>query len=107
MEILLSEEWKDTQKAARKFALSEFPDKAEELDREESFPFEIWKKACKLGFVGIWIEQSYGGPGLGFMEIALIMEEFWRVGPGCAQILSTAFGSELIQHRGSERQKRT
>ena len=106
MEFLLTEEQKEIQKVARKFALTEFPPVAEELDREERFPFEIWRKACQLGLVGTWIEQAYGGPGLGFTEAALIWEEFWRVDPGCALVLGAAFGSEMLQYCGSEDQKR-
>jgi acyl-CoA dehydrogenase len=105
MDILLTEEQKEIQKAARKFALGEFPQVAEELDREELYPFEIWKKACELGFIGTWIPEAYGGPGLGFMETVLIFEEFWRVDPGCASVLSAAFGSEMIVYKGSEEQK--
>ncbi|MGQ9655512.1 MAG: acyl-CoA dehydrogenase family protein, partial [Thermodesulfobacteriota bacterium] len=106
MDILLTEEQKEIQKAARKFALGEFPQVAEELDRDELYPFEIWKKACELGFIGTWIPEAYGGPGLGFMETVLIFEEFWRVDPGCASVLYAAFVSEMIVYKGSEEQKK-
>jgi len=36
----------------------------------------------------------------------MVMEEFWRVDPGCGNILLTAFGSELIQLYGTEEQKK-
>jgi alkylation response protein AidB-like acyl-CoA dehydrogenase len=106
MDMLLTDEQKEIQKAARKFAQNEFPPLAEELDREERFPLELWKKACQLGFVGPWIEEQYGGPGLGVMEAVLITEEFWRVDPGCSTILAGAFGSQMIQLYGTEEQKR-
>ena len=32
-----------------------------------------------------FIEEEYGGAGLGFLEHSLITEEFWRVDPGCGQ----------------------
>jgi len=105
MNIFLTEEQVAIQNAARKFADNEFPKYAEEVDEKEEYPFELWKKASELGFIGSWIKEEYGGPGLGFMENCLISEELWRVDPGCAQILSTAFGSELIQEEGSEEQK--
>jgi alkylation response protein AidB-like acyl-CoA dehydrogenase len=106
MDMLLTDEQKDIQAAARKFAVNEFPPLAEELDREERFPFDLWKKASELGFVGVWIEEEYGGPSLGMTEAVLITEEFWRVDPGCSSVLATAFGSEMIQFYGSEEQKR-
>ncbi len=105
MNIFLTEEQVAIQNAARKFAENEFSKYAEELDEKEEYPFDLWKKACELGFIGSWIKEEYGGPGLGFMENCLINEEFWRVDPGCAQVLSAAFGSELIQEEGNEEQK--
>jgi alkylation response protein AidB-like acyl-CoA dehydrogenase len=108
MDFKLSKEQRDIVKAARKFALGEFPDRALEFDREEKFDLEIWRKACELGFVGVFIPQDYGGAGMGFLEHCLITEEFWTVDPGIGQaILSATFGSELIELFGSEDQKKT
>jgi len=92
--------------AAREFAEGEFPGIARDCDRREEFPRDLWKKACELGFIGLFIKKEYGGLGLGFLEFAMVMEEFWRVDPGCGNILLTAFGSELIQLYGTEEQKR-
>ena len=106
MDFILSKEQQDIIRAAREFALGEFPDRALDFDREETFDLEIWRKACELGFVGIFIDEVYGGAGLGFMEHCLINEEFWAVDPGiAAAILSTTFGSELIIMYGTEEQK--
>ncbi len=106
MDFTLSKEQKDIVKAARKFARGEFPDRALEFDREEKFDLKIWKKACDLGFVGVFIEEKYDGAGYGFFEHCLINEEFWAVEPGMAmQVLSATFGAELIQLYGSEAQK--
>jgi alkylation response protein AidB-like acyl-CoA dehydrogenase len=59
-----------------------------------------------LGFLGVFIEEKYGGAGYGFFEHSLITEEFWAVDPGIGQSLSsTTFGSEIIQLYGSEEQK--
>ncbi len=107
MDFELTDEQKDIIKAAREFAEGEFPDLAQECDRTEEFPRHLWKKACELGFVGVFIKESYGGPGLGFLEHCLINEEFWRVDPGIsASILSATFGSEMIQLFGTEEQKK-
>ncbi len=107
MDFELTEEQKDVIKAAREFAEGEFPEIAQECDRKEEFPRHLWKKACELGFVGVYIKEEYGGPGLGFLEHCLITEEFWRVDPGIGQsILTSAFGSEMIQLFGTEKQKK-
>jgi acyl-CoA dehydrogenase len=107
MDFDLTEEQKDIVKAARAFAEGEFPELAQECDRKEEFPRALWKKACQHGFVGVFIPETYGGAGLGFLEHCLINEEFWRVDPGLsASILSATFGSELILLFGNEEQKR-
>jgi alkylation response protein AidB-like acyl-CoA dehydrogenase len=106
MDFSLSKEQQDIVKAARKFALGEFPGRAVEFDREESFDYAIWKKACELGFVGVFIDEKYGGAGYGFFEHCLLNEEFWAVDPGIGSaILSTTFGSELLSMYGTDNQK--
>ncbi len=106
MDFDLTKEQKDIVMAAREFAMGEFPEKAGEFDKEERFDLELWKKACELGFVGVFIDEEYGGAGMGFFEHCLITEEFWAVDPGIAQsILSATFGSELLMLYGTEEQK--
>jgi len=106
MDFELTNRQKQIRLAAREFAEGEFPEIAREFDRREEFPRDLWKKACELGFIGLFIKKEYGGLGLGFLEFAMVMEEFWRVDPGCGNILLTAFGSELIQLYGTEEQKK-
>jgi alkylation response protein AidB-like acyl-CoA dehydrogenase len=107
MDFTLSKEQRDIQKAAREFALGEFlPEKAREFDRNETFDLNIWRKACELGFVGVFIDEKYGGAGLGFFEHCLITEEFWAVDAGMGNAVITAtFGSELLRLFGTEEQK--
>jgi len=102
----LTNRQKQIRLAAREFAEGEFPGVAREYDRREEFPRDLWRKACELGFIGLFIKKEYGGLGLGFLEFAMVMEEFWRVDPGCGNILLTGFGSELIQLYGTEEQKK-
>jgi alkylation response protein AidB-like acyl-CoA dehydrogenase len=106
MDFNLSKEQRDIVRAAREFAQGEFPERALEFDRNESFDLDLWRAACELGFVGTFIAEEYGGAGLGFFEHSLITEEFWAVDPGCGQsVLSVTFGAELLQLFGSEEQK--
>ena len=106
MDFELTSRQKQIRLAAREFAEGEFPGVARDYDRREEFPRDLWKKACALGFIGLFIKKEYGGLGLGFLEFAMVMEEFWRVDPGCGNILLTGFGSELIQLYGTEEQKK-
>ena len=106
MDFELTDEQKDIKKAAREFAEGMFPEVAEECDLNETFPRTLWKKACDLGFIGVFIDEAYGGPGLGFLEHALIAEEFSRVDAGCGSIIHTTLGSEFILLFGREEQKK-
>jgi alkylation response protein AidB-like acyl-CoA dehydrogenase len=103
----LTQEQIDIRLAAREFAEGEFKDRAKEFDEKEEFDLSLWRKACDCGFVGTFIKEEYEGAGLGYLEHSIIAEEFWRVDPGCGQaILSTTFGSEMIQAFGTEEQKK-
>jgi alkylation response protein AidB-like acyl-CoA dehydrogenase len=106
MDFDLTKEQQDIQKAAREFACGEFPARAQEFDRNETFDLDIWRKACELGFVGVFIDEAYEGAGLGFFEHCLITEEFWAVDAGMANAVITAtFGAELLGLFGTEEQK--
>lgn len=108
MDFELTKSQKDIQGAAREFAEGEF-DKALaiELERNHQFPWEIWRKACSLGFAGIHFPEQWGGGGYGILENALVVEEFCRVDSGIGIALSLAdFASELILRCGTEEQKR-
>jgi alkylation response protein AidB-like acyl-CoA dehydrogenase len=108
MNFELSEEQKDIQKAAMEFAQGEFdPDAALELDRIGQFPESMWKKACRLGFIGIHYPEEFGGQGLGIFENLLVIEAFCRVDSGIGSALSTVdLGSEVILRFGSREQKK-
>jgi len=107
MDFEFSKEQQDIRSAARRFAEKEFPEVAREIDRREEFPFELWKKACALGFIACFIPEKYGGAGYGVTEHCCIAEEFFRVDPGCGQCMnSVAVGSEVILMFGSEDQKK-
>jgi alkylation response protein AidB-like acyl-CoA dehydrogenase len=107
MDFDLTKEQKDIQKAAREFALGEFRDVAREFDINETFPEKIIKKARELDLIGLFIPEEYGGPGLGYLDWAMVLEEFWKVDPGIAQELcSITFGAEELLLFGTEEQKK-
>lgn len=105
MDFDLTAEQNDVKKAARDFAQAEFPDIAKEYEEEGKFPWEVWEKACNLGFVASYIDEKWNGGGLGFLEHVLITEEFVRADPGISTVLMTTLGSEVIQKFGTEKQK--
>ena len=106
MSFSLTKEQLDIQKAAREFAEGELRAVARDLDARETFDDRLWKKAAELGFLAVFVDEKYGGLGMGYLEQCLIVEEFARVDLGLAHALeSTFFGSQLIQLAGNEKQK--
>ena len=106
MDFQLNDEQRQIQDMARKFALNEIAPKAKEYDRAEKYPKEIVQKAAELGMVGVTIPEEYGGPGFGFLDHGLIIEQLARVDLGITQAIeSAAFGSQNIMFFGTEEQK--
>ena len=107
MDFYLTKEQKDIQKAAREFAKGEFTDVARDFDLNQTFPAKIVEKARELGLVGLFVPYEYGGPGFGFLEQAMVLEEFWKIDPGIGQQLSSVtFGAEEFILFGTEEQKK-
>lgn len=108
MDFELTKEQLDIQRAARDFAEAEFnKDYLLDIDRNHKFPWEVWKKAVNLGFLGLEMPEEYGGQGYGIMERVLVAEQFCRCGAGAGvSVLGTYFGSRIILRKGTEEQKR-
>ncbi|MDA3788423.1 MAG: acyl-CoA dehydrogenase family protein [Desulfobacula sp.] len=105
MDFLLTKEQKYIQKAAREFAIGEMAPVGREFDLNETYPEAIVEKARKLDLIGLFIPEKFGGPGLGYLEQAMVMEEFWKVDPGISQQLcSLTFGAEEFLLFGTDEQ---
>ena len=107
MDYELTNRQKQIRLAAREFAEGELVPIGKECETKGEFPRDLIKKAAQLGFIGCFIKKEYGGLGLGIMEHAIILEEFWRAEPGLAQVLAQpAFGSDILLFYGTEEQKK-
>jgi isovaleryl-CoA dehydrogenase len=90
------------------FARKEIAPRAEEIDRSNEFPRELWPRLGKLGLLGITVEEEYGGAAMGYLAHVVAMEEVSR---GSAAVgLSYGAHSNLcvnqIRRNGSAQQKR-
>ncbi|NRB04784.1 MAG: acyl-CoA dehydrogenase family protein [Rhodobacteraceae bacterium] len=85
---------------AREFATDVIRPIAEQLDREETFPRDLYLQMAELGLFGICVPESLGGPGFDTLTYALVMEELSRgyasVADQCGliELISTL----LVQH---------
>jgi alkylation response protein AidB-like acyl-CoA dehydrogenase len=107
MDFELTNRQKQIRLTAREFAEGEFVGIGKECEAKGEFPRDLIKKAAQLGFIGVFIKKEYGGLGLGSLEDAIILEEFWRAEPGFGQVFSqTTFGAVELLLFGSEEQKK-
>jgi len=108
MDFGLTEKQQKLKESVRSFCEKEFnADVALQLDRTEQFPMELYRKAAKQGFPSLFIPETYGGGGQGYLAACLAMEEMCRADSslGLACMIGT-FGSDLILLRGTEEQKK-
>uniref|UniRef100_A0A8C8BR09 Medium-chain specific acyl-CoA dehydrogenase, mitochondrial n=1 Tax=Otus sunia TaxID=257818 RepID=A0A8C8BR09_9STRI len=71
----LTDEQKEFQATARKFAVEEIMPVAAQYDKTGEYPFPLIKRAWELGLMNSHIPESCGGLGLGSFEACLITEE--------------------------------
>jgi isovaleryl-CoA dehydrogenase len=62
----------------RDFSNHEIAPRAEEIDRFDKFPRDLWPKMGALGLHGITVEEEYGGTGMGYLAHVVAMEEISR-----------------------------
>ncbi|WP_449255408.1 isovaleryl-CoA dehydrogenase [Bosea sp. (in: a-proteobacteria)] len=90
------------------FAQEKIAPRAEEIDRTNQFPRDLWPEMGALGLHGITVEEDYGGAGLGYLEHCIAVEEVSRASASVG--LSYGAHSNLcvnqIRRNGNEAQKR-
>src|SRR3974390_2525979 len=92
----------------RDFAQEKTAPRADDIDRSNTFPRDLWPELGALGLLGITVEEEWGGSGLGYLAHCVAMEEISRA--SAAVGLSYGAHSNLcvnqIRRNGSVEQKK-
>ena len=64
--------------SVRRFAEESIAPRAEEIDRSNEFPQELWQELGEMGLLGITIPEQYGGSDMGYLAHLVAMEEISR-----------------------------
>jgi isovaleryl-CoA dehydrogenase len=91
-----------------RFSNEQIAPRADEIDRSNAFPRDLWPRLGELGVLGVTVDEEYGGAGLGYLAHCVAMEEISR---GSAAVgLSYGAHSNLcvnqIHRNGTAEQKR-
>ena len=95
-------------KSVHDFAQDRIAPRAGAIDRDNTFPRDLWPEMGALGLHGITVEEEYGGSGQGYLEHCVAMEEISRA--SAAVGLSYGAHSNLcvnqLSRNGSAEQKK-
>lgn len=107
MNVHFTEEQQMIQHAFREFVKEKVAPYAAEWDRDDVTPAEIFTDIGKLGVLGCFVPEEYGGLGLGHVERIMAMEEFARYSAGLVVFM---FAHQLsvgaVLDYGTEEQKK-
>lgn len=106
MAFLLTEEQEAIRQTARGFAAEHMPVSHLRALRDaadaDGFSRAVWKKMAELGLVGITVAEKYGGAGLGFTELGLVLEECGRTLAPAPFLSTVVLGAGAVELGGSE-----
>ncbi len=74
------------------------------MDDDRGYDAELWRKMAALGWTGLVVPEAYGGSGLSYVDLVLVLEEMGRVLLP-SPFIWTAMVAEAIKRIGSEFQK--
>ena len=108
MDFTLTQDQKMIRDMVREFAVKELEPIAAEIDQSREFPVATLRKMAGLGLLGVIIPEKYGGAGLDFTALAIIVEEVSRVcaSHGVILAVNNSLAAFPIYHFGTEEQRK-
>ena len=108
MDLGLNEIQQMLRNSAREFLEAECPPayvRDMELD-ERGYSPEMWNAMSGMGWLGLIIPQEYGGEGLGFVELAILLEEMGSTMVPGPYFSTVVMAGVALAEAGSEAQKK-
>src|SRR5499425_3863285 len=107
MDFGFSEEQEMLRQSVREFLSAECPMTyvRQMMEDERGFTDAQWKKMAELGWMGLILPEQYGGSGLDFVDLIVVLEEMGRVvlpGPFFSTVV---LGGVALLEGGSAAQK--
>ena len=109
MDFNFTEEQKMLRDTICRFVETEIPrEVAVEIDEKDEFPHELLQKLCDLGFMGINVQEEYGGQGGNIIDEMIFFEEISKKLPVLAWAAGNIilYGNTIIGVNGNEEQKK-
>jgi acyl-CoA dehydrogenase len=109
MALVLTEEQQILQATAREFVAGKSSLARVRALRDEpdgdGFTPALWREMAQLGWAGIVLPEAYGGAGLGYLELMVVMEELGRALVPEPMLSSVLLGANAVLLGGSEAQR--
>ena len=108
MNFELTEQQKMFKKVIREFCEKEIKPLASKIDKEEYFPWDMYKKMGKMGLMAMTIPQEHGGAGIDRVSYMIALEEISRFcgSTGLTVEAHNSLGIGHIYERGTEAQRK-
>ncbi|MBB6180532.1 isovaleryl-CoA dehydrogenase [Rhizobium flavum] len=78
MKFAVGEDVEAVRETVHRFAQERLGARADEIDRTNEFPRDLWPELGALGLLGITADPEFGGSGLGYLAHVIAVEEIAR-----------------------------